>query len=170
MGDEAAKSLPYRIACLCYLYEESGRLLLLHRLKPPNQGLYSPIGGKLRMEEGESPAACALREIEEEAGLKLGPEDIHLTGLISEAGYEGSGHWLMFLYEVTRPVEVPWTEIREGRLEWHAWDDIAGLNVPESDRKVIYPLIQKYHGRFFHAHIDCHDGEMHWRLEHADGG
>lgn len=32
--------LPYRIAVLCYLYDERGRVLLLHRRKSPNAGLY----------------------------------------------------------------------------------------------------------------------------------
>ena len=42
-----ARSKPYKIAVLCYLYDEEGRLLLLHRRKPPNRDMYSPIGGKL---------------------------------------------------------------------------------------------------------------------------
>ena len=37
--------LPYRIAVLCYLYDEHGKQLLLHRIKPPNADRYSPIGG-----------------------------------------------------------------------------------------------------------------------------
>jgi len=40
--------LPYKIAVLCYLYDEHDQLLLLHRLKEPNAGNYSPIGGEIR--------------------------------------------------------------------------------------------------------------------------
>lgn len=47
--------LPYRLACLCDLRDKDGRLLLLKRAKAPNQGLVSPIGGKLDVEHGESP-------------------------------------------------------------------------------------------------------------------
>ena len=43
-------NLPYRIAVLCYLWnheEDQERLLMLHRAKAPNLGMYSPIGGKV---------------------------------------------------------------------------------------------------------------------------
>src|SRR5688572_23119310 len=115
-------TLPYQIAVLCYLYDEAGRLLLLHRVKPPNRHLYSPIGGKLHMELGESPLTCALREIMEEVELELNPSDLHLTGLITETGYQNEGHWLMFLYEVRRPVKIERMEFGEGRLEWHSFE------------------------------------------------
>lgn len=161
-----SEPLPYRIAVLCYLYDERGRLLLLHRVKPPNRDLYSPIGGKLHMEEGESPMACAIREIREEVGLELSTGDLHLTGLITEAGYQDAGHWMMFLYEVTRPVKVEKMECPEGKLEWHTFESTLQLPIPDTDRQVIFPLMKKYHDRFFHAHIDCRGGKIDWRLEH----
>lgn len=160
-----AMALPYRIAVLCYLFDERGRLLLLHRRRPPNQHLYSPIGGKLHMDEGESPADCALREIREEAQLQLDYADLHLTGLVSEKAFGDQTHWLMFLYEVTRPVSIERTEFEEGTLEWHQLDAVEQLQIPETDRRVIYPLFRRYRGRFFHVHIDCRDGACDWRLE-----
>ncbi len=160
------EKLPYKIAVLCYLFDEQGRVLLLHRAQPPNQGLYSPIGGKLHMDEGESPAECALREIREEVELELDFADIHLTGLVSERGFGGETHWLMFLYEVVRPVTVKRMEFREGTLEWHDFDEVENLPIPETDRQVILPLLRKYHGRFFHVHIDCEGGGCNWRLEY----
>ncbi len=158
--------LPYKIAVLCYLFNERGQLLLLHRAKPPNQDLYSPIGGKLHMTEGESPGACALREIHEEVGLELDFADLRLAGLVSEKAFEDQTHWLMFLYEVVHPVQVTRTEFHEGRLEWHDLDRIDRLNIPETDRRVIWPLFLKHRDEFFHVHIDCADGECRWRLEH----
>jgi len=159
--------LPYKIAVLCYLFDEQGRLLLLHRRNAPNKDLYSPIGGKLHMDEGESPAACALREIREEAELELDFSDIHLTGLVSETAFEDQVHWLIFLYEVMHPVTVERTEFREGTLEWHDFDEIENqLNIPETDRQCIYPLFRQYRGDFFHVHIDCTAGGFDWRLEY----
>ncbi len=157
--------LPHRIAVLCYLFNDAGQLLLLHRRKPPNQDLYSPIGGKLDQPSGESPTSCALREIHEESGLDLEVADLHLTGLVSEAGYAGEAHWLMFLYEVTRPVEIQRAEIAEGRLEWHDASAIADLELPPTDRHVIWPCFWRYRGRFFAVHIDCGDSSIKWRLE-----
>ena len=60
------RPLPYQVAVLCYLFDEQARVLLIHRRKPPNQDLYSPIGGKLQQPSGESPTACAVREIGED--------------------------------------------------------------------------------------------------------
>jgi len=161
--------LPYRIAVLCYLFNERGEVLLLHRRRPPNRDLYSPIGGKLEKAQGESPTACALREIEEEAGLALGPDQIHLTGIVSERGFDQEMHWLMFLYEVTEPVRIERTEFEEGRLEWHALGAIADLPQPETDRQVIWPLFREYRGRFFMAHIECDGPALRWRLEQPHG-
>jgi 8-oxo-dGTP diphosphatase len=158
--------IPYKIAVLCYLYDDQGRLLLLKRAQDPNRGLYSPIGGKLHMDEGESPAACAKREIFEEVELDIDPADLHLTGLVSETAFNNQTHWLMFLYEVTRPVTVTRMSFKEGDLEWHDFDAIAHLPIPETDRLVIYPLLRRFHDRFFHVHIDCRDDNFIWRLEH----
>lgn len=157
--------LPYKIAVLCYLFDEAERVLLLHRRREPNVDLYSPIGGKLMQDRGESPTACALREIEEETGLEVGVRDLHLTGIISEAGYGDSDHWLMFLYEVVGPVTVDRSEFREGRLEWHEPCALTDLPIPETDRQVIWPLFWKYRRSFFSAHIECHGGKLAWRLE-----
>jgi 8-oxo-dGTP diphosphatase len=160
-----APPLPHRLAVLCYLFDDRGRLLLLHRRKPPNQNLYSPVGGKVEVEAGESPTACARREIQEETGLSLAVADLHLTGIVSECGYEGECHWLMFLYEAMRPVVVAPTQIVEGRLEWHEPEALKGLPMPQTDRHVIWPLFDRYRGRFFAVHIDCAGSVMRWRLE-----
>ncbi len=161
--------LPYKIAVLCYLFDEAGRLLLLHRVRPPNQDLYSPVGGKLEQSLGESPTTCAVREIHEETGLTVTAQDLHLTGIVSECAYEDSCHWLMYLYEVTHPVVVEPGAIDEGRLEWHEPDALSGLSIPQTDREVIWPLFWRYRKRFFMAHIDCNTNSLRWRIEQPAG-
>ena len=162
----AASTLPYKLACLCDLRDAQGRILLLRRKKEPNQGLCSPIGGKLDMDTGESPAQCAQREIHEEAGIHVPLDRLHLGGLISERSYEGKGHWLLFYYRVLGAVKVDWTDIREGTLEWFAMDQIDALPLPDTDRRIIWPLIRRSEARynpkvsgsrpgFFTLHIDC---------------
>lgn len=158
-------ALPYRIAVLCYLFDEKGRILLLHRHKEPNIDLYSPVGGKLDQAGGESPTACAIREIREETGIVTTADQLHLTGIISEAGYDDVCHWLMFLYELVHPVAVEPRQFREGRLDWHEASDLAHLPIPETDRLVIWPLYWRYRRKFFMAHIDCHGGQVTWRIE-----
>jgi 8-oxo-dGTP diphosphatase len=165
------RQLPYKIAVLCYLYDEDGRLLLLHRLKSPNAGMYSPIGGKLDVTAGESPHDCALREIHEEAGLTLDSADARLTGIVSETAYEGETHWLIFLFEIMRPIrheEIPNMTFDEGTMEWIALEDIADLKIPETDRTIIGPLVRQHRGGFFMVHIDCSVDPMTWTVQEED--
>lgn len=168
--------LPYKLACLCDLRDADGRILLLHRLRSPNQGLASPIGGKLDMHLGESPAQCAQREIMEEAGIHVPIDRLHLGGLVSEVAFEGTGHWLMFYYRVLGPVEVEAREIPEGRLAWHEPKEIDGLLLPQTDRKIIWPLIRECEPAegstdlpgFFAVHIDCTGSDLSWSVEQIE--
>jgi 8-oxo-dGTP diphosphatase len=164
--------LPYRLACLCDLRDAQGRILLLHRKKEPNLNLVSPIGGKLDVELGESPAQCAQREVAEEAGLHLPIDRFHLIGMVSEQAFEGKGHWLMFVYRVLGTVWVEPHDMREGRLEWFAPSELANLPVPETDRKVIWPLMNACEQKtqagkpgFFAVHIDCRGDQLRWQVE-----
>ena len=93
-------ALPYHISTLLYCFNEHGEILLLRREREPNRGLWSPCGGKLMTSLGESPHACACREAREEIGLTLQPSALRLAGIVSEHGYQGSAHWLMFLFEI----------------------------------------------------------------------
>jgi 8-oxo-dGTP diphosphatase len=169
--------LPYKIACLCDLRDSRGRVLLLRRLKAPNQGLCSPIGGKLDMTTGESPAQCARREIQEEAGIDVPIDRLHLTGLISESAFEGRGHWLIFCYRVLGDVEVEARDMREGKLEWFEPGEIEALPLPQTDRRIIWPLVKRAEERgkggrpgFFAVHIDCSGGDdcLTWSVEQEE--
>ena len=147
---------------------------MLHRAKEPNKGLCSPIGGKLDMTIGESPARCAQREIQEEAGLNIPIDRLHLMGLISEAAFEGRGHWLLFYYRVLGTVHVPPHDMREGRLDWHHPSEVDKLPLPETDRQIIWPLIRRHEGKrpgdlpgFFTVHIDCTGPKMTWTVQQS---
>ena len=48
-------ALPYKIATLLYCFNEQDEILLLERAQEPNRGMWSPCGGKLKMDNGESP-------------------------------------------------------------------------------------------------------------------
>jgi 8-oxo-dGTP diphosphatase len=161
---------PYKIAVLCDLRDARGRVLLIHRERQPNKGMYSPIGGKLDTGGGESPAQCARREILEEAGIDVPPERIRLVGIISERGYENQTNWLMFWYRVEGPVEIPEREIPEGRLEWHEESALERLPLPRTDREAIWPAVRGHEGGFFVMHIDCSGPEPVWTVEQSDRG
>lgn len=176
-GMEAGAPLPYKLACLCDLRDSEGRVLLLHRKKAPNQGLCSPIGGKLEMALGESPVQCAQREIREEAGIHVPINRIHLGGLIAETAFEGNGHWLLFYYRVLGAVDVETGPMDEGELRWHPPEEIESLPLPVTDREIIWPMIRKHeavseNGRpgFFSLHIDCRGDELRWTVEQEEPG
>jgi len=160
--------LPYKIATLLFVFNERDEILLLERAQEPNRGFWSPCGGKLEQDLGESPYACACREAEEEIRLKLAPSDLHLAGLISEHGYQGQTHWLMFLFEVKVKLNVLPPPMSEGRFEFFPREKIAALNIPQADREQIWPRFWRFRGGFFAAHCHCHaDGRNDWTLEEA---
>ena len=160
--------LAYQISTLLYCFNESDELLLMERAQEPNLGLWSPCGGKLQTGLGESPYACACREAQEEIRLTLSPSDLHLTGIVSEHGYQGQSHWLMFLFEVRRRLSQLPPPHREGRFQFFPRSALANLALPQTDRERIWPWFWQHRGGFFAAHCHCHaDGENEWALEES---
>jgi len=163
-------SLPYQVATLLYCFNERNEVLLLERAQEPNLGLWSPCGGKLHQTEGESPYACACREAHEELGLALSPSDLHLTGVVSEHGYQGQSHWLMFLFEVKRRLKSTPPAHREGRFQFFPQERLSALKLPQTDREQIWPWFWQHRGGFFSAHCHCHrDGSNEWTMEESVG-
>jgi 8-oxo-dGTP diphosphatase len=161
-------SLPYRIATLLYCFNERDEVLLLERTQEPNRGLWSPCGGKVDIASGESPYACACREAREELGITIDPADLHLTGIVSEHGYSGQAHWLMFLFEVKPKLKALPTPHREGMFAFFRADDLARLPLPKTDIDQIWPLFWRHRGGFFAAHCRCKlDGNYEWFLEES---
>jgi 8-oxo-dGTP diphosphatase len=160
--------LPYKIATLLYCFNRKDQVLLLRRARQPNRGLWSPCGGKLKMAAGESPYACACREAREEMGLDLTPGDLHLTAVVSEDGYEGNAHWLMFLFEVQRRLRRLPPPHREGVFAFFDRDRIPSLALPWTDKETIWPLFWKHRGGFFAAHCHClANGRNRWTVEES---
>jgi 8-oxo-dGTP diphosphatase len=166
MGSSVCKD--YQIATLLYCFNERDEILLLERAQEPNRGLWSPPGGKLHTDDGESPYACACREAHEEMGLTLTPQDLHLTGLTSEHGYQGTAHWLMFLFEVKPRLTMLPPPMKEGRFEFFAREALAGLRIPQTDLETIWPMFWQHRGGFFAAHCHCFpDGRNEWTVEQS---
>lgn len=161
-------ALPYQIGTLLYCFNERDEVLLLERKQEPNLGLWSPCGGKLHQWEGESPYACACREAQEELGVTVSNSDLHLTGIISEHGYEGQSHWLLFLFEVKLHLTQVPAEHREGRFQFFTREALARLNVPRTDFEQIWPWFWEHRAGFFAAHCHCRpDGTNEWTLEES---
>jgi 8-oxo-dGTP diphosphatase len=161
-------TLPHQIATLLYCFNERDEVLLMERGREPNRGLWSPCGGKLNTATGESPYACACREAREELRLSLQVADLHLTGLVSEHGYAGRAHWLMFLFEVKPRLKGLPSPMREGRFEFFSPDALKTLKLPQTDREQIWPLFWTHRGGFFAAHCHCHSNRCNgWTVEES---
>ncbi|MFP4260750.1 MAG: NUDIX hydrolase [Opitutales bacterium] len=148
-------NLPFKISALVFVQNTVDEHLLIERRKAPNKGCWSPVGGKLDMARGESPYECARREVGEEIGLHLGDTDLHCFGYISEKSYEGSGHWLMFLFDCHRRIKALPPEIDEGRFRFFARSAIDALDIPETDRTLLWPYFDRFSGGFVGIRADC---------------
>ncbi len=151
-------TLSYKIAVLVFLENEKGEHLLLLRAKPPNFGVWSPIGGKLETGIGESPFECAIRETAEETGFALTLDDLHLFAMIAEKAYEGQSHWLMFLFRCRKPIPALPPDIKEGKFGFYSRAAIDTLAIPETDRTALWPIYDRYRDRFVALRADCMPG------------
>jgi len=127
------------LATLIYA-EHNGRVLMLHRNKEPNKGLWIAPGGKLEFDE--SPQECALRELEEETGLR--GRQPKLRGLITEVSPRKDYQWLIFIF-VTRQVEgellnCESADCREGKLAWVPIEQVPSLPIPPADA-IFFPHV-----------------------------
>jgi 8-oxo-dGTP diphosphatase len=150
--------LPYRIAVLVFIEDNAGRHLLLLRAKAPNQGIWSPIGGKLETATGESPHECAVRETREETGHVVTTSDLHLFALLAEKAYEGQSHWLLFLFRCRVPLSQQPPDIAEGKFGFFTREEIDHLPIPETDRSALWPLYDRHRNGFVVLRADCGPG------------
>jgi 8-oxo-dGTP diphosphatase len=96
---------------LCFL-TRGEEVLMLHRKRPPNQGLWNGVGGHI--ESGEKPGASCLREVREETGYSL--DSLRFCGLLTWQGFEISSGGL-FIFTAEAPAGEP-VGNDEGELAW----------------------------------------------------
>ena len=147
--------LPYKVSVLVFIENRAGEQLLMLRAKQPNLGVWTPIGGKLEMATGESPFECAARETEEETGLRVRTEDLHLFAMIAEKAYHGDTHWLMFLFRCKTPIEQLPPDIKEGSFAFFSREKIKTIPIPETDQAALWPIFDQYRDGFVALRADC---------------
>ena len=106
-------SLYHNFSVLIYARRE-GKVLLMHRNKEPNLGLWTAPGGKI--ESGESPHETARREMAEETGLEVG--DLYLRGICTLVSPLQEWSWYLFVFVTTRFQGTLKADEREGNLAW----------------------------------------------------
>ncbi|HXT01351.1 MAG TPA: 8-oxo-dGTP diphosphatase [Elusimicrobiota bacterium] len=141
-------------ATLCYV-RSGGRTLMLHRNKKKGDvhlGKWNGLGGKL--DAGESPDDCVVREVREESGLTI--LDPRLRGVLTFPSFQNGDDWLVFVYTATR-FTGQLGECAEGALSWV--DDAKILDLPlwEGDRRFL-PWLDE--DKFFSAKFAYRDGRL----------
>ena len=131
----------HKLATLAYIRHEDD-ILLLFRNKKENdfhEGKYVGIGG--RLEPGETPLECVIREIKEESGYSFLSENIQFRGYIyfDDATRNKSSedfpafNWLVFLYSAFVQVKKSFIN-PEGDLQWFSVHDIPYDKMWDGDR------------------------------------
>jgi ADP-ribose pyrophosphatase YjhB (NUDIX family) len=109
---------------------QNDKVLLAQRKKEPFVGYWIAPGGKI--EPGESPYQCAIRELAEETGLYA--KNPRLRGIVTETSPRPDWQWMIFIYVVTCFSGTLISDEREGRLIWWPLANSADLHMPEADR------------------------------------
>ena len=144
-----------KFATLLYIKNTNGDFLLLERVKEPNKGFLSPPGGKLDIENAESPVACAVRECKEECGIASNPSDWKLRGIVTEKSYPNIGDIMIFCFEYLKHIDTLPLDFREGNFRFVKAGDIKHANIPETDKLFIWNFVLKDKANLFSIHIDC---------------
>ena len=121
-------------ATLCYV-KKNGKTLMLHRIKKKNdihQGKWNGLGGKMEM--GESPEECVVREVLEESGFKI--KNPKFRAVLTFPAFDQVKDWIVFLF-TAEEFSGELIDCDEGHLEWI--DDHKLLDLPlwEGDRLFI---------------------------------
>lgn len=112
-----------------------GKVLLAKRISKHENGKFGTPGGKLDF--GESPAECIVREAYEETHLKL--KNLKITGLFSNNVYEQEGaHYLCIWFEAEPDVLEDWDGVisfvekdKSGNPKSEGWNWYAAEQLQE---------------------------------------
>ena len=150
--------MPMAFNCtLCYLENDRGEYLMLHRIKKKNdvnQDKWIGVGGKF--EENESPDECLIREVREETGLTL--TDYRLRGVVTfvSQGWETE---YMFLYTATGWAGELLADCDEGTLEWVDKKKVGDLPIWKGD-ELFFRQIEDPNSPFFSLKLSYRGDEL----------
>ncbi|MCH2662805.1 8-oxo-dGTP diphosphatase [bacterium] len=119
-----------KLGTLVYL-KQNGKTLMLHRVKKEqdfHEGKWNGLGGKL--DPGETPEECAIREVKEESGLDL--KALKLRGIITFPLFDQVDDWYVYLFTGTE-FSGDLIDSPEGDLQWIDNDKLLDLNLWEGD-------------------------------------
>jgi len=145
-----------KLATLCYIKDKiNNKILMIYRNKKENdmhKGKWNGLGGKLEL--GETPEECVIREVEEESGLTI--ESPILKGFITFPAFDGFEDWYVFVF-VAENFYGDLINSNEGELEWINIDNLFDLNLWEGDEIFLKWLKDD---KFFSAKFIYENGKL----------
>ncbi len=121
-----------KLATLCYVIDRmKNSTLMLHRVKKENdvhEGKWNGLGGKLEI--GETPEDCVIREVKEESGLTIINPKLH--GFITFPLFDGVDDWYVFVFTAEN-FSGELIDSAEGILEWIPNEGVTSLNLWDGD-------------------------------------
>jgi len=129
------------------ILKSGDKFLLLKRKKPPNEGKYTPVGGKL--DPYDSPYKTAIRETFEETGIHI--SNPTYCGIMVESS-PTKYNWICFVYLSEIDYQSP-PECNEGELEWIPLNQLSEIPTPETDR-FIYEYVDISKNFMFNVEYD----------------
>ncbi|MDQ0269033.1 NUDIX hydrolase [Cytobacillus purgationiresistens] len=121
----------------CVLLKDDQVLLL----QKPRRGWWVAPGGK--MEPGESVRDSCIREYREETGIYLRNPNIKgIFTFIMKEGDKVLSEWMMFTFFATEADGLNVDESDEGRLSWHAIEQIKDLPMAAGDHHILEYMLR----------------------------
>lgn len=143
-----------KLATLCYV-KLGNQTLMLHRVKKKNdmhEGKWNGLGGKLEL--GETPEECVIREVEEEAGLQI--KNPKLCGILTFPAFNKEEDWYVFVY-TANAFSGSLIDSAEGTLAWIDNEKLLNLPLWEGDKYFLQWIAQ---GKFFSAKFNYESGKL----------
>lgn len=143
-----------KLATLCYV-KKDGQTLMIHRIKRADDmhaGKWNGLGGKL--EAGETPEECAIREVFEESGLRV--RSPRLRGFLTFPAFAKEEDWYAFVFTITE-FAGELIDPAEGKLAWIPDERLSELPLWEGDH-IFLPWLDR--DVFFSAKFVYQDGRL----------
>lgn len=163
---------PPQLATLCYVRSNGKTLMMCRdsRSEDVHYGKWNGLGGKFN--PGETPEACAVREVYEESGLRI--YNPRMAGVLTFPDFSHGKDWYVFVFTATifegklvgsslgdSQEQGRFQEhgsCAEGSLSWVPDEEVLKLSLWDGD-KVFLPLI--YQEKFFSGMFLYKQGSLH---------
>ncbi|HEY8741562.1 MAG TPA: NUDIX domain-containing protein [Chloroflexota bacterium] len=123
---------------------------MLLRRKPPHAGQWNGVGGKI--ETGETPRACILREVQEETAIDLRKADeLRFGGIVTwpaDDSVNGQGSGMYVYVAEFSDSSITWSgdrSVADGTLRWQHQNwvcDVANREVVANIRTFLPPMLR----------------------------